>query len=339
MSSPAAHRDGRPILSGENTVAGQSEAGTSPSRGTPLRIMSSRHYGRWLSAVVVLLLVGFLGRSLIDNPRLEWHVVADNLTGASILAGVLMTIKLTVLSVILGFAGGAVLALMRLSSNPILSAVSWTYTWLFRAVPMLVQLFVWYNIAALYPTLTVSLPGVGVVWSVHTNNLISPFNAALLALVLHEVAYAAEIIRGGIIGVARSQAEAARALGMTRLQILKRIVLPQAMRTIIPPAGNQVIGQLKTTAVVSVIALQDLLYSAQIIYQRTYEVIPLLLVASLWYIALTSLLSIAQFGVERHFGRGFADRSARTNRADRAVLRGPSGWLARLNRHLKQSRS
>lgn len=269
-----------------------------------LRIVKHRHWGRWFSALIVLLLLSLVATSMVNNPRFEWDVVAQNLTEQSILRGVLMTIELTVISVVFGFAGGTLLALMRLSSNPVLVSVSWGYTWFFRAVPMLVQLFLWYNIAALYPQLSLSLPFVGEVWRAETNELISPFSAAVLALVIHQSAYAAEIIRAGIQSVGQGQLEAAKALGYRPGQIFRQTVLPQAMRTILPPAGNEVIGQLKTTAVVSVIALQDVLYSAQIIYQRTYEVIPLLLVATAWYLLMTSVLSVLQHYVEVRFSRG-----------------------------------
>lgn len=270
-----------------------------------LRIVGKRYYGRWLSALVVLLCVAGIVQSMVNNPRFEWQVIADNFTEASILQGVLMTLHLTVISVVLGFFFGTLLALMRLSSNPVLSTVSWAYTWFFRGVPMLVQLFLWYNIAALYPTLSFSLPGVGELWSVQSNTLISPFTAAVIALVMHQSAYAAEIVRAGIQSVSNGQIEAARALGYRPAQIFRYTVLPQAMRAILPPAGNEVIGQLKTTAVVSVISLQDVLFSAQIIYQRTYEVIPLLLVATLWYLLMTSVLSVGQYYVERYFPAGW----------------------------------
>ncbi|MEC5344561.1 amino acid ABC transporter permease [Brenneria populi] len=269
-----------------------------------LRIIGKRYYGRWFSALLVLLLLAGLLHSVLNNPRFEWHVVAASFTEESIVNGVLMTLQLTAISVVLGFTGGTLLALMRLSSNPVLAAVSWGYTWFFRGVPMLVQLFIWYNIGALYPTVSLALPGGGEIWSVSSNDLISPFSAAVIALVMHQAAYAAEIIRAGIQSVGAGQIEAAKALGYTRGQIFRFTVLPQAMRAILPPAGNEVIGQLKTTAVVSVISLQDVLYSAQIIYQRTYEVIPLLLVATLWYLLLTSVLSIGQYYVERYFERG-----------------------------------
>ncbi|WP_034949811.1 amino acid ABC transporter permease [Erwinia oleae] len=268
-----------------------------------LRIVSKKYAGRWISALIVALLLLAAGHSMLNNPRFEWAVIAENFTAPSIIQGVLMTLQLTAISVIVGFAGGTVLALMRLSSNPVLVAVSWSYTWFFRGVPMLVQLFLWYNVAALYPTLSISLPWIGEIWSAPANALISPFSAAVIALVMHQSAYAAEIIRAGIQSVGAGQIEAARALGYRPAQIFRHTILPQAMRAILPPAGNEVIGQLKTTAVVSVISLQDVLFSAQIIYQRTYEVIPLLLVATLWYLVLTSLLSVGQYYVERYFSR------------------------------------
>lgn len=283
-----------------------------PDHTDDLKIVGKRYYGRWFSALVVLLCVIGMIHSMVNNPRFEWGVIAENFTGASILQGVLMTLELTVISVVLGFTFGTVLALMRLSSNPVLSTVSWAYTWFFRGVPMLVQLFLWYNIAALYPTLSIYIPGLGEIWSAQANTLISPFSAAVIALVMHQSAYAAEIVRAGIQSVSNGQLEAARALGYRPAQIFRHTVLPQAMRAIMPPAGNEIIGQLKTTAVVSVISLQDVLFSAQIIYQRTYEVIPLLLVATLWYLLLTSILSVAQYYVERYFGRGVTRREKRS---------------------------
>ncbi len=276
-----------------------------------LRIVGKRYYGRWISALVVLLMLAAAVSSMVQNPRFEWQVIADSFTQQSILQGVLMTLQLTAISVVLGFTGGTVLALMRLSSNPVLVSVSWAYTWFFRGVPMLVQLFLWYNIAALYPKVSVSLPWIGELWSASSNSLISPFSAAVIALVMHQAAYAAEIVRAGIQSVGNGQLEAAKALGYRPSEIFRYTVLPQAMRAILPPAGNEIIGQLKTTAVVSVIALQDVLFSAQIIYQRTYQVIPLLLVATLWYLLMTSVLSVGQFYVERYFARGVTRKEKR----------------------------
>lgn len=284
-------------LSGARPAAGLLPA------ATPV-LVPRRNWGRWITAAVALGCLGFAGLSMAQNPRFQWDVVGRNLTGATILAGVGLTVELTAIAVVLGFAGGIVLAIMRLSGNPVLAAISWCYTWLFRSVPMLVQLFFWFNIAALYPRLALTIPGLDTVWSAPTNSVLGTFGAAVIALVLHEAAYAAEIVRAGMIGVGHGQTEAARALGYTPLHTIRRIILPQAMRTMLPPAGSQVISILKTTSVVSVIALQDLLYSAQVIYERTYEVMPMLIVAALWYVLMTSVLSVVQHQIERHYGRG-----------------------------------
>ena len=285
------------------SLAGHAAAPRPALGATPV-LVPRRHWGRWVTAAAVLGLSGLFLASLAQNSRMQWDVVARNLAGPTILAGVGLTLELTAIAVVLGFAGGTVLAIMRLSGNPVLAAISWCYTWLFRSVPMLVQLFFWFNIAALYPRLALTLPGLGTVWAAPTNSVLGTFGAAVIALVLHEAAYAAEIVRAGMIGVGRGQTDAARALGFTPLRTIRRIVLPQAMRTMLPPAGSQVISMLKTTSVVSVIALQDLLYSAQVIYERTYEVIPMLVVAALWYVLMTSVLSVVQRQVERHYGRG-----------------------------------
>ncbi len=266
-------------------------------------LVPRRHYGRWVSAALALLVLGLLAASLALNPRMQWDVVARNLTGASILRGVALTVELTAIAAVGGTLGGVALAVMRLGGNPVLGAIGWGYIWLFRSVPILVQLFFWFNLAALYPRLTLAVPGLGTLWSVRTNSVIGTFGAAVVALVLHEAAYAAEIVRAGMIGVGRAQAEAARALGYTPLRTVRRIILPQAMRFMLPPAGSQLVSLLKTTSVVSVVALQDLLYSAQVIYERTYEVMPMLLVAALWYVLMTSLLSLLQRRIERHYGR------------------------------------
>jgi polar amino acid transport system permease protein len=271
-----------------------------------LRVVPTRHYGRWVTGAIVVVLVISAIAAAIGNARFRWDVVLKNFSSESIVEGMLTTVQLTVVSIVLGFALGAVLALMRLSRNPVLVSVSWTYTWLFRAVPILVQLFLWYNLASLIPEISIRIPFGPTLFTVPTQQVISPFSAAVIALVMHQAAYAAEIIRAGLLSVHTGQLEAAKALGLTRLQTMRRIVFPQAMRAIIPPAGNEIIGQLKTTSVVSVIALQDVLYSAQVIYQRSYQVIPLLLVAALWYLVLTSILSIGQYFVERHYGRGLA---------------------------------
>jgi polar amino acid transport system permease protein len=205
---------------------------------------------------------------------------------------------------VIGIAFGVVLAVMRRSPNPLVSRASWLYIWFFRGTPVLVQLLFWYNIAALYPKLGLGIPFGPAFVHPDVNTLITAFRAAVLALGLNEAAYMAEIVRAGMISVDEGQTHAAQSLGMTRLQTMQRIVLPQAMRVIIPPTGNETISMLKTTSLASTIAVAELLYSAQLIYARTYKVIPLLIVVSIWYIVCTSVLYVGQHYLERHYGRG-----------------------------------
>jgi polar amino acid transport system permease protein len=213
---------------------------------------------------------------------------------------------------VLGFLLGTPLAVMRLSSNPVLSALSWGYVWIFRSTPLLVQLLFWFNIGALYPTLGLGVPFGPQFVSVETVNLLGPTLTAVIGLTLHEAAYAAEVVRGGILSVDAGQTEAAQALGLSRWRTLRRVVVPQAMRSIVPTAGNMLIGTLKGTSIVSVLAVHDLLFSVQLVYNQTYQVIPLLLVATLWYVAVTTVLSVGQFYVERRFARGSARALPRT---------------------------
>ncbi|WP_030981503.1 amino acid ABC transporter permease [Streptomyces sp. NRRL WC-3744] len=258
------------------------------------RIVPQRRYGQWAAAVVVLALLGFAVNSVVRNEAFQWDVVGDYFTSDSVLRGLWLTLWLTAVVMVLGFALGTLLAVFRLSANPVLRAVSRGYVWLFRSIPILVQLLLWFNIGALYPR----------VFGVRTVDLLTPVAVAIIGLTLHEAAYAAEVVRGGILSVDRGQIEAAQALGLSRWRRWRRIVLPQAMRAIVPPAGNMLIGTLKGTSIVSVIAVDDLLFSAQLIYHRTYQVIPLLMVATLWYAVVTSLLGIAQHYVEKHYARG-----------------------------------
>ncbi|GHF80695.1 amino acid ABC transporter permease [Streptomyces thermodiastaticus] len=259
-----------------------------------LRILPQRRLGQWTAAAVVLVLLALALTSVVRNKAFQWDVVADYFTSASVLRGLWLTLWLTAVVMALGFALGTLLAVFRLSGNPVLRAVSWGYVWLFRSIPILVQLLLWFNIGALYPRIL----------GVRTVDLFGPVTVAIVGLTLHEAAYAAEVVRGGILSVDRGQIEAAQALGLSRLRRWRRIVLPQAMRSIVPPAGNMLIGTLKGTSIVSVIAVQDLLYSAQLIYHQTYQVIPLLMVATIWYTVVTSVLGVAQYSVEKHYARG-----------------------------------
>lgn len=262
-----------------------------------------RRPGRWLATAVVLGVAAALAKSVITNPRFQWGVVGDYLFAKPILDGLRLTLFLTVVAQSLGIVIGIVLAVMRLSPNPILSRGAWVYLWFFRGTPLLVQLIFWYNLSALYPKISLGIP-FGPSWSGNANSIITPFAVAILGLGLNEAAYTAEIVRGGIVGVERGQSEAAKALGMTHMRTLRRIVLPQAMKLIVPPIGNQLILMLKTTSLVSVLALADLLYSAQAIYARTFQTMPMLLVVSIWFLAITSVLTVAQHHLEKYVSKG-----------------------------------
>ncbi|MEU6604546.1 amino acid ABC transporter permease [Streptomyces shenzhenensis] len=277
-----------------DTLAKVPAAPGTPERPDSPRIVPRRRLGQWTAAVAVLVLIGLAAVSVLRNEAFQWGVVADYFTSDSVLRGLWLTLWLTAVVMVLGFALGTLLAALRLSANPVLRAVSWGYVWLFRSIPILVQLLLWFNIGALYPQIL----------GVKTVDLLGPITVAIIGLTLHEAAYAAEVVRGGILSVDRGQVEAAQALGLGRWRRFRRIVLPQAMRAIVPPAGNMLIGTLKGTSIVSVIAVSDLLFSVQLIYHRTYQVIPLLMVATLWYTVVTSVLGIGQHYVERHYARG-----------------------------------
>jgi polar amino acid transport system permease protein len=265
-----------------------------------------------VAAAIILVVAVAIVRSIVTNPRFEWHVVGSYLFDERILEGVRITVELTVVAMAIGIALGVVLAVMRLSPNMLVSGASWLYIWFFRGTPVLVQILFWYFIAALYPKLNLGIPFGPAFIHADANTLIKPFTAAILALGLNEGAYMAEIVRAGIISVEEGQSDAAHSLGMTRLQAMRRIVLPQAMRVIIPPTGNETISMLKTTSLVSVIAVGDLLYAAQTIYAVNFKTIPLLITASVWYLALTSILYVGQYYLERYYGRGARREQALT---------------------------
>ncbi|MEF9605715.1 amino acid ABC transporter permease, partial [Paracoccus sp. PXZ] len=245
--------------------------------------------------------------SFVTNPNVRFDIVLDYLFAPSILKGIVVTLYLTAVAMILGVSGGVVLAVMRLSDNAVLSSIARIYVAMFRGTPILVQLIFWAYLGAIYPRLGIPVPFTDtMLWSIPTSDLFSPILAALLGLTFNQVAYASEIIRGGILSVDHGQTEAAYSLGMGPGRTMRRIVLPQAMRTIIPPMGNDLVTMLKTTSLVSVIGGQDLMTTVQFIYSENFQVIPLLVVASLWYLFLTTLLSIPQRWLEQRYGRGVA---------------------------------
>ncbi|MGV9245207.1 amino acid ABC transporter permease [Streptomyces sp. NPDC003710] len=279
--------------------------GPGPADDLP-RIVPRRHIGRRLTAGAALLALAAVVDSVVRNRAFQWDVVGRYFTSAAVLDGLLLTLWLTGVVMVLGFLLGTPVAVMRLSANPVLRALSWGYVWIFRSTPLLVQLLFWFNIGALYPTLVLGVPFGPRFVTVKTVNLLGPTLTAAIGLTLHEAAYAAEVVRGGILSVDAGQMEAAQSLGIGRRHALRRIVIPQAMRSIVPTAGNMLIGTLKGTSIVSVLAVHDLLYSVQLVYNQTYQVIPLLMVATLWYIAVTTVLSAGQFHVERRYARGSA---------------------------------
>lgn len=250
-----------------------------------------------LGAVVLVAAVQ-LGRSLAANDRLGWDTVAEYLFHSTILRGVRTTILLAVGCMVLAILVGLISALMGQSRSRVLRALSIGYVWLFRGTPVLVQLIFWYNIALLFPSLSL-----GPIGSWDTNDVVSPLTAAVIGLTLAEGAFMSEIIRAGILSVDRGQVEAAVALGMRRRPMMRRIVLPQAIRVVIPPTGNEFITMLKGTSLVAVISVKDLLFNAQQIYNTNYQVPALLIVVSLWYLAMTSLATIGQGFLERYFAR------------------------------------
>ncbi|MEU9856284.1 amino acid ABC transporter permease [Streptomyces sp. NPDC047974] len=302
--------------------------GPGPETDLP-RIVPRRHIGRLVTAAFALLLFAMAVHSVVRNRAFQWDVVGRYFTTAAVLDGLLLTLWLTAVVMVLGFLLGTPLAVMRLSANPVLQALSWGFVWIFRSTPLLVQLLFWFNIGALYPTLGLGIPFGPEFVTVRTVNLLGPTLTAVIGLTLHEAAYAAEVVRGGILSVDAGQTEAAQALGIGRLRTLRRIVIPQAMRSIVPTAGNMLIGTLKGTSIVSVLAVHDLLYSVQLVYNQTYQVIPLLMVATLWYVAVTTVLGAGQFYVERHYARGSARALPPTPlqrlRLRTARLRGRSG--------------
>jgi polar amino acid transport system permease protein len=277
-----------------------------PVRPDEIKAIPVRRPGRWVAAAIILYLSAAIAKSVATNPRFQWGIIRHYFTSSRVLQGLITTLELTVLCMAIGIAIGVVLAVMRLSPNPLVSAASWLYIWFFRGTPVLVQILFWGFIAALYPRLSLGIPLGPQFVHFSANSAITPFVAGMLALGLNEGAYMAEIVRAGFISVDEGQTEAAQSLGMTRLQTMRRIVLPQAMRVIVPPTGNETISMLKTTSLVSVIAVTDLLYSVELIYAVNYRTIPLLIVASIWYLIVTTVLSFGQYYLERYFGRGAA---------------------------------
>ncbi len=297
----------------EPEPAGPEFSETSPAaRPADIKAVPVRHPGRWVASVVVAVLAAMFVHGLVAEKGYGWAVVGQYFLSTRVLDGLGLTIELTVIAMAIGIALGIVLAIMRLSPNPLVSGSSWAFIWFFRGTPLLVQLLFWYNMAALYPRLGLGIPFGPEFVSGTANSFITPLAAAIFGLGLNEGAYMAEIVRAGFLSVDEGQTDAAQSLGMTRLQTMRRVVLPQAMRVIIPPTGNETISMLKNTSLVSVIAVTELLYSVQLIYATNYQTIPLLVVASLWYLIVTTVLTIGQYYIERHYAKGSTRELPRT---------------------------
>ena len=279
----------------------------SPRKGGAVPVVRpARRYGIVSiagAAAVTCIAVAILITAITDK-AFEWPIFAAYFFALPVLLGVEMTLVLTLLSGFVAVVLGTILAIMRMSSNPILSAASAFYSWLFRGIPVLVQLIFWYNLALLFPSISLGIPGVWSLFDLPTNVLVTPFIAAVLGLGLSMAAYMGEVVRGGIISVGAGQIEAIRSLGMTQAQGMRRIILPQAMRVVLPPVGNELIGLLKWTSLASVISVTELMEQTNLIASRSFHVVPMLLVAALWYLLITTVFSIGQSWLERHYGKG-----------------------------------
>ena len=282
-------------------------AGSTLAEGFPdisaLTVARQPHWQRWLAAAAIVVVLAAIGRAFA-NGQIEWAYVSRFLTAKVILEGIVNTMVMAVLAMALGIFLGVVVAIMRLSPNPVLKSVAAGYTWLFRGTPLILQLLLWFNLALVFPT--IGIPGL---WSARAVDVMTPFLSALLGLGINQGAYTSEVVRAGMLSVDVGQYEAAMAIGMGRLHALRRIILPQAMRVVIPPLGNEFIGMVKATSLASVIQYPEVLHNAENIYYANSRVIELLIVAGLWYLAIVSVLTPLQMLLERRFARGAAKRS------------------------------
>jgi polar amino acid transport system permease protein len=295
--------------------------GTDRERAAPIRAVPVRHPGRWLAVAIVVLLAAMFAHMLVTNDRFQWSFMVDNMFRGPVLRGAETTVLVTIYSMLAGVALGIVVAVMRLSENPLLRWTAWLYTWFFRAIPRYVLLAFIGNLGYLYPKLRIGLPftdqinGIlgadihGTIWGLDSNNFFAGMKAAVLGLALSEAAYMAEIVRAGILAVDPGQMEAAQSLGMRRTLAMRRIVLPQAMRVIVPPTGNETIAMLKDTSLLIALPLtSELFFQLEAVGHRTFNTFPMKVAALLWYLALSSVFMVGQYFIERHYSRGFGQR-------------------------------
>jgi polar amino acid transport system permease protein len=311
------------------------------ARPEPIKAVPVRHPGRWVAVAVLAVLTAMFVHMLVTNKHLEWRFMFQNMFNPPVIDGMLRgTLVMTVLAMTIGVSLGVVVAVMRLSDNPLLRSVSWLYTWFFRAVPRVVLLVLFGNLGILWNRVEFGVPfdtQIGKLFGIsdlhlriaglNSRDILSGFVAGLLALSLSEAAYMAEIVRAGIQSVDPGQAEAAEALGLSRGQSLRRIVLPQAMRVIVPPTGNETIAMLKDTALlINVPVIYELFFQLEAVGNRTFRPVPMLVAACLWYLALTSVLLVGQHFIERYFSRGYgAQGRARLRLRGLAAERGGTG--------------
>jgi polar amino acid transport system permease protein len=306
------------------------ETTTRPAPPEEIRAVPVRHPGRWVAAAVIAVLVAMFVHMLVTNPVFQWGFMVDNMFSPAVLRGARTSLVMTVLAMVLGVLLGVLVAVMRLSPNPVVSAAAWVYVWFFRAIPRIVLLFFCANLGALYATYELGFPfdrqlmdlfgfdGDLRFLGLSGNQIFAGFTAGLIGLTLSEGAYMAEIVRAGIQSVDTGQAEAASALGMSRATLMRRIVLPQAMRVIIPPTGNETIAMLKDTSLlIAVPVTTELNFQLRAIGSRTFQIIPMAVASVLWYVALSSVLMLGQYFLEKRFSRGFGARETRAQRAAR----------------------
>ncbi|WAP54283.1 amino acid ABC transporter permease [Streptomyces sp. S465] len=281
-----------------------------------------RRPGLLVANAIVLVLAAMAVTTICTNPRFEWHTVAKYFFEIRVLKGIGVSIGMTAATMALSLVSGTVVALMRMGESRLMSMVAAAFIWVFRSIPMLVQLLFWYNLAALFPTLSLGIPWGPRFITFDSNTVIGPLTAAVIGLTLHETAYIAELIRSGLLSVPDGQRQAASALGLTPTQVFFRITLPQALRVIVPPMGNELISLLKATSLVSVITLADLLYSVQLIYAKNFQTVPLLIVAAIWYMIITGAITLLQQRLERRLGRHTliaADKAGKVKRIEHSV--------------------
>jgi len=318
------------VGSANQTDLGVAAAGVGPpapasARPEAIKAIPIRRWGRWLSAAIITYIFAALLYSFIKNSNVEWPTVWEYMFKPLTLRGLLLTMELTIISMVIGAAGGVLLAVMRLADNFVLSGVAWVYIWFFRGTPVYVQIILWANLGVFYPKLIAGLPFTGIVFgSTDSGTLVAHIIVpAILALGLNEAAYGAELVRSGIISVEAGQSEAALSLGMSPTLTMRRVVLPQAMRVIIPTFGNETISMLKTTSLIAAIGGLEMFGRLQQVWSQTFQIIPLIVVACIWYLFLTSVLTFGQGYLEAYFGKGFGEKEAEAaeRRADKRAAR------------------